>query len=140
MARPRKPTAVLELSGAFEHDPQRKRADPEPAGPVGEPPRWLSPIAAQCWREMVADAPARVLTSADRPVLAVAARIYAKVQQDEPTPVQELTLLLRCLAELGATPASRSKVTQRPEEKSTASPWDRLAAMPQPGASQAPAN
>jgi hypothetical protein len=39
MARPRTPTNVLEIRGAFKKHPERKREDPEPAGELGEPPR-----------------------------------------------------------------------------------------------------
>lgn len=38
MARPRKPTNVLELTGAFKKNPQRARQDAEAAGELSAPP------------------------------------------------------------------------------------------------------
>jgi hypothetical protein len=57
-----------------------------------------------------------VLTSADRGVLELAATIQARSRRGEAPPA-ELALLLRALAEMGLTPASRSKVAApKPEE------------------------
>jgi phage terminase small subunit len=51
MARPRKPTILLETSGAFDKNPNRKR-EGEPVPPDGEPikPKYLKGKALQVWK------------------------------------------------------------------------------------------
>jgi hypothetical protein len=85
MGRPRKPTKELELSGAFEKHPERKREradEPKPDGPIGPPPpHWLVDSGAfkfqeygrliAIWHELIAQAPPGVLTIADRTQLEI---------------------------------------------------------------------
>jgi len=49
----RKPAKVLALSGAFDHNPQRKRDDPELDEVSSKPPAHLSPEAQEMWVEIV---------------------------------------------------------------------------------------
>jgi hypothetical protein len=66
MARPNKPTALLELNGAFKKDPARRRArehEPKPSGPLGEPPASFPPNQKQAWLELSSQAPPGVLTN-----------------------------------------------------------------------------
>jgi phage terminase small subunit len=49
----RKPAKVLELSGAFKHDPKRRREDVELEAISSEPPAHMSPEAQAIWRELV---------------------------------------------------------------------------------------
>jgi len=67
MGRPRKATNVLDLKGAFKKDPQRKRPDePIPEGEFKtEPPEHFSDEEIAMWNELIKQAPAGVLTSAD---------------------------------------------------------------------------
>src|SRR3712207_7798672 len=63
----RKPTELLQLSGAFEKNPARRRpVGPKSDKPIGDPPTYFAPDEAACWREFVADAPAGVLTGGDQ--------------------------------------------------------------------------
>jgi len=123
--RPRKPTELLELSGAFDHDPNRRR----PLGPksdraIGGPPEHLSPSEAQAWREVVADHPPGVLTSADRPVLEALSTLIAKMRHEGLTG-SEWGHLRGFLVEIGATPASRSKIAGAPADaEAPSNPWD----------------
>lgn len=135
MARPRKPTNVLHLSGAFKHNPDRLAAranEPKPSGPVGDPPDNMDVETARCWREIVAEAPPGVLTNADRGILAIAADLRRHAEQGDPVNVaprgaepeyeyvtdpKKIALLVRCYTELGMTPASRSKVQAKPTEE-----------------------
>jgi hypothetical protein len=85
MGRPRKPTRELELSGAFEKHPERKRErenEPKPDGPIGPPPaHWLVDDKAfkfqeygrlvAIWHEIVAQAPPGLLSVSDRTVLEI---------------------------------------------------------------------
>jgi hypothetical protein len=75
----RRPTELLELSGAFDKDPARRRpVGPKSDRPIGDPPPCLGPDEAACWREFCRDAPAGVLTSADRWALEALARLMAR--------------------------------------------------------------
>lgn len=144
MARPRKPTSVLELSGAFKKDPQRKRAnEPKELRALGDPPDRLPAEAIPFWNELIAIAPRGVLTIADRWAVELAATLMAKATRDCPSVEQvvellkydelltddlkkllhrqaisaaELATLRSLLAALGMTPADRSKLSV-PTEK-----------------------
>lgn len=135
MARPRKPTNVLQLAGAFKKDPQRAAAranEPKPTGPIGDPPAGTDAEVARVWREIVEEAPPGVLTNADRGVLLLMAKLRLHAEVGDPFiaddgttfetvriyDTKRLTLLLRCYTELGMTPASRSKVqAKQPDDK-----------------------
>jgi hypothetical protein len=61
----RKPTRLLEISGAFKKDPQRRRNhEPIPSGPLGDPPGFLPEPVKACWRELNAMIPRACLRSA----------------------------------------------------------------------------
>jgi hypothetical protein len=112
MARPRKPTAVLELTGAFKHDPKRNSArqnEPAPNGPIGDVPLHFDKKLTALWYELIATAPAGVLTRADRWTVEVACRMMRMVR-DGMFGAAEVNVLMRCLARMGLTPADRSHV------------------------------
>jgi hypothetical protein len=69
MGRHRKPTALLERAGSFKHDPQRKRVEPKPRGPLGNPPVYFTDHQKEVWWEVEAMMPLGVLTTADRSVM-----------------------------------------------------------------------
>jgi hypothetical protein len=55
MARPRKPTAALELKGAFKKDPQRKaerKDEPKPSGAVGHAPAFFVVDEKLIWDDL----------------------------------------------------------------------------------------
>ena len=68
MPRPRSPTSILEMRGAFKVHPERKRRnEPTPNGAFDvKPPRHLSADQKKAWREVVKAVPAGVLSDADR--------------------------------------------------------------------------
>src|SRR5271155_4947919 len=77
----RKPSAILEASGAFGKNPNRRRPhEPRSNQPVGDPPAYLSPTEREIWAAIVFDCPAGVLTAADRWVLAMACQLQALAQ------------------------------------------------------------
>ena len=125
MPRPRLPTELLELRGAFRKDPQRRRAvGPKSPIGIGEPPEHLSEGEKAVWRELVANAPAGVLTGADRAVMELLVRLMARFRADWLTGA-EFGILKGCLTELGWTPAARSKVIAgATPEAPGPSPWD----------------
>jgi len=110
LPRPRKPTELLELTGAFAKNPSRTR----PVGAksehgLGEPPAHLLAEEAACWHEVVGNSAANVLTSADRVLVEMVARLLAR-SRVEWLKGAEWALMLQCLVRLGWTPADRSKV------------------------------
>jgi hypothetical protein len=77
------------------------------------------------WREFVSTAPANVLTAFDAYNVELVARLMAKFRADWLTGA-EFGVLKSALTELGATPASRSKITAVVPESEAANPWDSL--------------
>jgi phage terminase small subunit len=127
MARPRKLTSILELNGAFKHDPKRKRPnEPKELRALGDPPARLSKKALPFWHELVSIAPAGVLTIADRWAVELAARLMMKATGGRRIPAAELATLRSLLAALGMTPADRSKLSVK-TEKPKANPYTDLA-------------
>jgi hypothetical protein len=115
MGRPRKPSKLLELTGAYKKDPKRRRAEPVAAGVLGEAPGYFSGGLREIWQELEAAAPAGVLTNADRWLVELACALMFKLRTDGLTPGvgmtgAELSQLVACLARMGMTPADRSRV------------------------------
>ena len=111
MSRPRKPTKLHELSGAFAKNPQRRAArvgEPLITGELGGVPADLPEDVAACWREIVAQAVPGVLTRADRVIVECAARLLAHMRVGR---VGGITQLKACMQQLGMTPAARSLVS-----------------------------
>jgi hypothetical protein len=115
MARPRKPTAELELRGAFRKDPQRRRVDPE-TNPLGEPPPGMSEEIQARWFELAEQAPLGVLRSRDRVILECAAYLLHRRRTVTDWPMAEQAQLTKCLSLMGMTPSDASKV-HAPKEK-----------------------
>lgn len=116
MGRPRKPTAILELTGAFRKDPQRKRDhEPQPKGPIGDPPVDFDDVLIMLWQDLIRMVPAGVLTISDRWLAELACRTMRAVKEGSAL-AAEKNLLLACLSRMGLTPADRSKIAV-PHEK-----------------------
>ena len=116
MARPRTPTNVLQLRGAFKKDPQRARArqnEPEPKAGIGSAPDWMAADAKAAWDYLVSIALPGVLGDSDRAYLEVAAELLALKRRVglENIKAAKLGLLDRMLSKLGLNPADRSRVT-----------------------------
>ncbi len=127
MPRPRKPLELLELTGGYRPDRHgQRRAAPKSERPIGDPPPHLAPDEREAWREFVADAPAGVLTSGDRLALECLARLVAKGRRPGGLSGAELGQLRGFLSEMGASPASRSKVLPAGPgaEPAGGNPWD----------------
>lgn len=121
MARPRKPTKVLELTGAFEKNPQRSRPkEPMPSGAIGDPPIHLALEAKEIWREL-SDA-CFWATDADRQIMEIASVLLHRFRTD--AEFKHMNHLISSLGKLGLTPSDRSKVTV-PEKPQAKSKWAR---------------
>jgi hypothetical protein len=58
---------MLELTGAFKKDPQRRASrahEPRPSSPLGDPPEKFDDNEKAMWLELAQIAPAKVLTGA----------------------------------------------------------------------------
>src|SRR6185437_12718178 len=106
MPRPRTPTSILEARGAYVNHPER-RADrvnePQPSGPLGDPPACLTPYQKAIWHELVAQIPSGVVGNSDRMHFELTVRLAAKIRRGV-AKVSEASLLERCLARLGMNP------------------------------------
>lgn len=142
MARPRTPTARLELSGAFKHNPNRERPEePRPKTKIGQFPERLPVECRKFWDEIVSQA-GGWLTDSDRWAVELAARLMQKATRElsvamilelageaeleageikelvkrESISAAELGALTKLLGALGMTPSDRSKISV-PQEK-----------------------
>jgi len=116
MARPRKPTNVLELTGAFKKNPLRRREDAEPAGELSAAPPHISGAVLHAWNDIAQYAPCDVLTDSDRITLELAANLLAQFRADPVEfPGAKLARLEAMLGKFGMTPADRSKVGGKKE-------------------------
>jgi len=125
MARPRKPTAQLELEGAFKKNPQRKAAregEPVVENPVGSPPKHVSKQAALIWRRVVKEA--YWLRCTHRDVLEVFC-VYKAAFEADPLAMMSAQVgnMMKALTELGLTAASQSKVKAPEKGKEETNPF-----------------
>lgn len=114
MARPRKPSNVLELKGSFKHNPDRGAAranEPVAEGEIGTAPEFLDEGARACWIEIVGMCHKGTLCAADRLVVEHGARVLAALRASPAYEDTKLMIRLEAtLGKLGLTPADRSKV------------------------------
>jgi P27 family predicted phage terminase small subunit len=140
MARPRKPTKILQFTGAFDKNPKRGRArasEPKLAKGIGEPPDWLDTNGEEEWRRVVPDLEdAGVTSRVEATALAAYCQAVSRLRKAEAeifkdgitimtaqglkkhpsvSIAERSMLIIRAFAsEFGMTPASRSKVQARP--------------------------
>lgn len=110
----RTPTNVLELHGAFAHNPQRARereGEPPTGAGIGEPPEGLTGDDLTHWHEIVRYAPKNVLCEYDRLHVEHMARLLTRLRRDKNYTDTKTHLRFEAgLARLGMTPADRSRV------------------------------
>lgn len=117
MARPRLPPAKAKATGADVKKKARFEGRNAPAvrDGVGEPFPWLTDMAQQAWREIVAEVP--WLNSSHRGFLAIAANIRGRMIAGDDVGVQAMNLLRQCYGQMGATPADSTKVGVASDEQ-----------------------
>lgn len=118
MPAQRKPTAVLELAGAFKRNPARSRkGEPQAAG-VGPARPDLDPDVRAVWDEIVSNCAAGVFQSSDRLMLEGLATLIVEFRAN-PADFggRKWQQLLQMLARCGMTPADRSRVIVKPREE-----------------------
>ena len=125
MARPRLPTKVLELRGAFKKNPQRRRereGEPEPEAGLGKPPKELDAPERARWKELGEIAP--WLTVADRAIAEMTVKLWV-LERKNALDVGKMKLLASNYAQLGLTPTGRSRV-KVPAAKPKSNPFSGL--------------
>lgn len=123
----RKATAVIEASGGFKKNPQRKRVDPPCTGEVGAPPDYFAENEKVVWQELIGTSPQGVLKASDRSALEIASTLLADYRKDRASfnPAR-LTALQKALASLGRTPVDRSRLAAPEPVKDPNDPWAKL--------------
>ena len=112
MGRPRKPTSILELTGAFDKNPARalKRVnEPIPSGEIGDPPAYFNEFLREIWAELVDEAAPGVMKRSDRKALEAWCQIVAFIRVG----AADSALFSQNKAyaqQFGMTPAARSLV------------------------------
>ncbi len=126
----RKPTAMLEASGAFKANPARSRPnEPNTGRGVGPAPSWLGETVRQAWDDIVRDTAPGVWQSSDRVFLEVLSGQVADYREvGTAFGVKRTTLLMGMLKQAGMTPSDRSRV-QVPQEPASGKPKTGLASF-----------
>lgn len=122
MPRPRQPQERARITGAEIINPARfaKRRDPKTV-PLGEPSKWLSGTQIEAWQMIRSELP--WLMESDRIVVEIASCIRGRLIAGEDIGVSAINQLRMCAAQMGATPADRTKITTPDEPE--AEPTDR---------------
>lgn len=136
MGRPRKPTRVLEITGAAKNHPARIAArgnEPKITASIGEAPAYLNSHAAEKWTEIVSDPDyGQVLNASHRETLGHYCLLHQRFVEDvlgERTMTASERQTYHSLAmQLGRTPAAQSKVSV-PAAPKPESVWDKIASQ-----------
>src|SRR5689334_438929 len=109
MPRPRTPLALARITGSIRQHPGRFRGRSDPkSAPLGEAPEWMTDAQRTAWslfRHEIS-----WLMESDRALVEIASYLRARVLTGEEVGTPLLNLLRLCVAQMGATPADRSKV------------------------------
>lgn len=110
MARNPTPTALHEMRGSFEKNPQRKRSgEPQVKAGIGPYPSERPTDPAACWDLIVDGACPGVLGDADRVSMQIAADLLAKHNSGD-IQMGERNQLISLLSRMGMTPSDRAKL------------------------------
>lgn len=118
MGRPRTPSNILDITGAYRKNPQRRHTgEPAPPNGIGSAPDSLPTDSKACWDELASNACPGTLGNSDRLWLERAACLLAKSRNkpDEFTSSNE-TALQAYLCKLGMNPADRSRLRVSPNK------------------------
>ena len=105
------------MKGSFRKDPARGRArenEPKNLKPLGKAPTALSKEERAAWNEIAHLAHPGVLCSADRFLVEITARTLVLLRTDKAGNTPLLHRFQMFLADMGMTPATRSRVSVAP--------------------------
>ena len=128
MTRARKPTRVLELNGAYKHNPARRQErerEPRPKGPLGPAPDYLDASERERWAVIEASC-GEWLTDADQGAVEETCRLWASAIRRDLSP-GDRKLLRSYWSCLGMNPADRSKVKTPGEKAKPVNAFGKLA-------------
>jgi len=117
----KKPTALLEVTGAYQKNPQRrKKAEPKPRMGIGRFPKNAPCTPESVWDELVDNICPGVLGNSDRVVMETLAHLLSQFRTDPVEfPAAKMTIMERCLGKLGMTPVDRTRVVAEQAEDKT---------------------
>ena len=131
MARPPKPTALLQLQGTYRKDRHGKRSREPRAKGILDAPEWLAPEARAEWDRVVeAYAESGVVTPLDRAMLATFCQLWARFVEAErsepyePVPVSHIVSMANIANRLGLDPSGRVKLPVQETPDPQPNPWD----------------
>ena len=128
MSRPRTPSNVLDLRGAFDKNPQRRREDPKVEAGLGEAPDYFNDDECKVWAEIAESAPEGVLSRADRIAVEMLTDLIVRFRSRQPLKAAERNHMLNLLSRLGMTAADRSRVAKPDDGENQLDIWDVLGA------------
>jgi len=117
--RPRKPSNILDISGAFKAHPERKAAranEPEVVGELGDAPDWMTPAQKSIWREIAKEMHKNVCGEQDRQQFASLVLVTERIRKPD-APIAAFAEQRMMLARFGLNPADRSRVQQGKPKK-----------------------
>ena len=108
----KKPTAVLEMSGAFTKNPQRRRTgEPDSGRGIGPAPGYLTAGQSAIWDEVVCELAPGLLKSSDRQVFAWLVTLIAEFRADpEGFGGRKWTAMLGMARRFGMSPVDRTRI------------------------------
>jgi hypothetical protein len=112
MGKARKPTALLELTGAYRKNPSRAFSrinEPLPKNPIGEPPEYFNDLLREIWAEIVSNSEPGVMMGSDRFALEAWCHVAALIRLGKASPAM-FTVDKAYAKQFGMTPAARSTV------------------------------
>jgi len=113
MPAQRKPSKVLEITGAYAKNPQRRNdAEPEGNGAFPElPPDHLDELEKTYWREIVDMVPAGVLTGSDTLAVEILTKLLTQFRTDYGRfTTSKLSRMSLEMGRLGLSPSDRTKL------------------------------
>jgi len=111
MANLRTPKAKAKITGADAQNPHRfkNRSEPE-SGPLGKASvHIIDNHQLSAWSAFLTEIP--WLTEADRTLVEIASNLRGRLFSGDEVGVQAIAQLRMCIAQMGGTPADRSKVS-----------------------------
>lgn len=138
MARPRKPTKLLLLTGTAKRNPGRlkgraeqgadgvwRESGPESPPLATEPPAYFDAEERERWAELLRILPAGVPQERDQIAAEMIAQLWAGLRR-RALDAKEMSLLCSLLGKFGMTPAERSKVGVPSAGKPKGNPFQNL--------------
>lgn len=113
MARTPEPSALHEIKGSYDKNPQRRRkGEPKPKAGIGPAPAHLDEYEREAWDELVGMAMPGVLGDSDRWIAERCVRLMAESRRDPDNfSGAKNGHLIACLSRLGMTPADRTRLS-----------------------------